>query len=238
MNNLVAMRTVIFFLLLIPLFLSAQNQPQVKVYVDQQGIMKWQKDGKECAFFGVNYTVPFAYGYRSVLRTGTSIEKAINDDVYHFARLGINAFRVHVWDTEITDSAGNLLENEHLRLFDYLLMKLEQRGIHTMLTPLAFWGNGYPEPDSMTGSFSSRYNKQKVLIEESAIIAQENYLRQFMAHVNPYTKKKFKDDPFIIGMEINNEPHHSGNLKQAADYISRMIRAVKDAGWIKPLFYK
>jgi len=55
---------------------------------------------------------------------------------------------------EITDSLGNLKENEHLRLFDYLVYKLKERGLRIMLTPLAFWGNGYPEKDSNTGSFS------------------------------------------------------------------------------------
>ncbi len=123
------------------------------------------------------------------------------------------------------------------RLFDYLLFALEQRGIRIMLTPLAFWGNGYPEKDSMTGSFSSLYNKQRVLVEEPAIRAQENYMKQLLAHVNPYTKKKYKDDRFIIGLEINNEPHHSGTLQQASDYISRMVRSVKQAGWQKPVFY-
>jgi hypothetical protein len=31
-----------------------------------------------------------------------------------------------VWDTKITDSLGNLLENKHLRLFDYLISKLKR----------------------------------------------------------------------------------------------------------------
>ena len=231
------MRIIILFLFLIPCIAATQTRPQPEVYIDHDGLMRWHKDGKECAFLGVNYTVPFAYGYRSVLRTGITPEKVIDEDVYHFARMGINAFRVHVWDTEISDSAGNLLSNEHLRLYDYLLLKLEQRGIRIMLTPLAFWGNGYPEPDSNTGSFSSRYNKQRVLVEEPAILAQENYLRQLMGHVNPYTKKKYMDDAFVIGMEINNEPHHSGSLKQASGYISKMVAAVRGSGWTKPVFY-
>ena len=227
------MRILILFLLLLPVISLAQQD----VYVDAQGVMRWQKDNKAAYFFGVNYTTPFAYGYRSVLRSGITVEKAIDDDVYHFARMGLNAFRVHVWDTEISDAKGNLLSNEHLRLFDYLLSALEKRGIRIMLTPLAFWGNGYPEKDSMTRSFSSLYNKQKVLVEELAIEAQENYLKQLITHINPYTKKRYKDDRYIIGLEINNEPHHSGSLEMASGYISRMIRSVKDAGWGKPVFY-
>src|SRR5688500_14140396 len=104
-------------------------QPTDKLYVDKQGVLRWKNTEVEAAFFGVNYTVPFAYGYRSHQALKVNIEKAIDQDVYHFARLGFDAFRVHVWDTEITDSLGNLLENEHLRLFDYLIFKLKQRNI-------------------------------------------------------------------------------------------------------------
>lgn len=207
------------------------------VYVDKHGVLRYTKTDAEAAFFGVNYTVPFAYGYRSHKALGVDLEKAIDADVYHFARLGLDAFRVHVWDTEISDSMGNLKDNAHLKLFDYLLYKLEQRGINVLLTPLAFWGNGYPEPDEKTGSFSSIWNKQQVLVTEAAIKAQENYLQQFLTHVNPYTKKTYTSDANIIALEINNEPHHTGTQQQAADYIKRMAKAVKSSGWTKPVFY-
>ncbi len=218
--------------------ISAQKmQSKNLLYVDRQGTLRHTKDNKEAAFFGVNYTVPFAYGYRSHKALGVDLEKAIDADVYHFSRLGLDAFRVHVWDTEITDSLGNLKENEHLRLFDYLVHKLKEKNMRIFLTPLAFWGNGYPEKDEKTGSFSSIYNKQKVLITEAAIKAQENYLGQILKHVNPYTKLRYEDDVDIIALEINNEPQHSGTKQQAADYISRMVKAVKNSGWSKPVFY-
>ena len=97
------------------------------VYVDKKGILRYTEGNREASFFGVNYTVPFAYGYRSHKALGVDLEKAIDADVYHMSRLGLDAFRVHVWDVEITDSLGNLLENDHLRLFDYLLQKLKER---------------------------------------------------------------------------------------------------------------
>src|SRR4051812_37948196 len=168
------------------------------VYVDKQGVLRWTKDKSEASFFGVNYTVPFAYGYRSHKALGADMEKAIDADVYHMWRLGLDAFRVHVWDVEITDSLGNLLENEHLRLFDYLLFELKKRKIRIMLTPIAFWGNGYPEPDEKTNGFSYVYGKGNAVVLEAPIRAQENYLRQLITHVNPYTKLSYRDDPDII----------------------------------------
>ena len=207
------------------------------VYVDKQGVLRYTKTNAEAAFFGVNYTVPFAYGYRSVLRTGITVEKAIDQDVYHFARLGLDAFRLHVFDTEITDSLGNLLQNEHLRLFDYLLWKLEQRNIKIIITPIAFWGNGYPEKDEHTYSFSDVYGKGQAVVNEKAIKAQENYLKQFFKHINPYTKLTYKDDADVIITELNNEPHHSGPKEKTTEYINRLAVSVRSTGWTKPVFY-
>jgi len=201
----------LFLLVLCPtLNIHAQNREKKNlVYVDKQGVMRWTKDNSEASFFGINYTVPFAYGYRSHKALRIDIEKAIDKDVYHFARLGLDAFRVHVWDVEISDSLGNLLENEHLRLFDYLISKLKERNIKILLTPIAFWGNGYPEKDERTNGFSYVYGKGNSVVLEAPIKAQENYLSQILKHINPYTKLSYGNDPDVIALEINNEPHHS-----------------------------
>src|SRR5213596_3498509 len=109
--------------------LSSIGQSQIKsnlVYVDKKGVLRYTKDNKEASFFGVNYTAPFAYAFRAHKALNIDLEKAIQQDVYQMARLGLDAFRVHVWDTEISDTVGNLLENEHLRLFDFLLSELKK----------------------------------------------------------------------------------------------------------------
>jgi hypothetical protein len=203
----------------------------------KNGVLQWSHDGKEVALFGVNYTAPFAYAYRAIAKTGTSHEEAIRQDVYHFARLGLDAFRVHVWDTEISDTAGNLLNNEHLRLFDFLLAELKKYKIKTIVTPIAFWGNGYPERDENTPGFSRYYGKGKSTVNDTAIRAQENYLKQFFKHVNPYTGFSYQQDPDIIATEINNEPNHSGTQKGVTDYINRLYDAIRTTGWTKPIFY-
>lgn len=207
------------------------------VYVDNKGVMRYTKGGTEAAFFGVNYTVPFAYGYRSIKALNLDLKEEIDKDVYHFARLGIDAFRVHVWDVEISDSAGNLLQNEHLDLFDYLLAALKKRGIKTIITPIAYWGNGYPERDEPTPGFSSKWGRGRVNINDTAIRAQENYLQQFFKHVNRYTNTTYHDDQDVIAVEINNEPVHSGPKAGVTSYINRMVAAIKSTGYSKPIFY-
>ncbi|HUC81065.1 MAG TPA: cellulase family glycosylhydrolase [Flavisolibacter sp.] len=218
-------------------FANAQKKQANLVYVDNKGVLRYTATKKEAAFFGVNYTVPFAYGYRSHKALGVDMEKAIDADVHHMARLGLDAFRVHVWDVDITDSLGNLLQNEHLRLFDYLIKKLKEHNIKILITPIAFWGNGYPEPDVKTNGFSYVYGKGGSVVKEEAFKAQENYLKQFFTHINPYTKLSYKDDPDVIAMEINNEPHHSGPKERTTEYVNRMEAAVRSTGWTKPVFY-
>ena len=144
------------------------------VYVDKNGVMRWGNNNAEVFGFGVNYTVPFAHAYRAAEILDVSPEKAIDDDTYHFARLGLDAFRVHVWDVEISDSAGNLLQNKHLQLFDYLLKKLKDRGIRSILTPIAYTGSGYPESDQKAPGFTSYYGgKANCLINPDAFKAED-----------------------------------------------------------------
>jgi hypothetical protein len=224
----------LFFLMFY--FSYAQNI-KTGVYVDKQGVLRYTKNNKEAAFFGVNYTTPFAHAYRAHEALNVDLEKAIQQDVYHFARLGLDAFRVHVWDTEISDTAGNLLQNDHLRLFDFLLAELKKRSVKTIITPIAFWGNGYPERDENTPGFSRKFGKGRATTNDTAIAAQENYLKQFFKHVNPYTKLTYLDDPDVIAVEINNEPSHSGPKQAVSNYINRLAAAIRSVGWTKPVYY-
>lgn len=221
-------------------FISTITVAQKKdnlIYIDKEGVMRYTATRKEASFFGVNYTTPFAHAYRAQKALGLDLEKAIQNDVYHFARLGFQAFRIHIWDTEISDTAGNLLANDHLRLFDFLLAELKKRNIKTIITPIAFWGNGYPERDEPTPGFSRYFGRGKLTTNDTAIRAQENFMRQFFKHINPYTKQTYGQDKDIIAVELNNEPSHSNPKTGVTDYINRLAAAVRSTGWSKPVFY-
>ncbi|ADY53699.1 membrane or secreted protein [Pseudopedobacter saltans DSM 12145] len=215
----------------------ADAQGNKGIYIDKAGKIRWEGTNKEAYFFGVNYSAPFVFGYRHIKAKGVNIEEAIRQDVYHLARLGINAYRIHVFDSEISDSLGNIKDNEHLRLFDFLIAELKKRNIKILLTPIAYWGNGYPEKDMPTGSFSFKYGKKEALVNKEAWKAQENYLTQFFQRINRYTGKSYQDDVDILATEINNEPHHSGAKELTTEYISLMVNAVRKTGWTKPIFY-
>ena len=216
---------------------NTYSQKPNDVYVDKDGVIRWGNTKEEVKGFGVNYTVPFAYAYRVAKQLNVSPEKAIDDDVYHFSRLGFDLYRVHVWDTEISDTLGNLLENEHLKLLDYALKKMKDRGIRFVLTPIAYWGNGWPEKDEKTPGFSRKYGKAACLTNPDAIKAQQNYLYQFLNHVNPYTGVAYKNEPDLIAFEISNEPQHGGKDSDVTAFINGMVGSMRKTGCEKPVFY-
>ncbi len=222
--------------LLLPKLAIGQSAPTGDVFVDKSGVLRWQKGKQEVALFGVNYTAPFAYAYRALGTVGADREQAIRQDVYHLARLGVDAFRLHVWDVEISDTLGNLQENDHLRLLDYLVDQLERRGVHIILTPIAYWNNGYPEKDTGTG-FSSIYPKGVAYTNPRAVAAQARYLTQFLNHRNAYTKRLNREDPGIIAFEVCNEPHYHRPEGPVTSFADRMAGAIRATGCRKPVFY-
>ena len=222
--------------LALPRVAAAQPAHRGDVFVDKTGVLRWQQGKQEVALFGVNYTAPFAYSYRALGKLGVDREQAIRHDVYHLARLGVDAFRIHVWDVEISDTLGNLQENDHLRLLDYLVNQLEQRGIKIILTPIAYWNNGYPEKDTGTG-FSSVYGKGEAYTNPRAVAAQERYLTQFLNHRNPYTKQLNRQDPGILAYEVCNEPHYHLPEGPVTAFADRMAGAIRATGCRKPVFY-
>lgn len=216
---------------------SVTAKRAASVYVDKQGVMRDAASRDEVAYYGVNYTLPFAHAYRAVKELGVEPKDAIDRDVYHIARLGLNAYRIHIWDVEITDAQGNLIENEHLDLLDYLVFRLEERGISVILTAQTNFGNGYPERNQPTGGYSYNYEKCRMHDTEECVRAQERYVESLVQHKNRYSGLTYAADNRIVALEINNEPCHSGKPDAATAYINRMVKAARKGGFKKPLLY-
>ena len=206
-------------------------------FVDSEGVMRRSDTGDEVSYYGTNYTAPFAYSYRALKREGHDLKREIDKDIYHIARMGMNAYRLHLWDAELADSLGNLVDSEHLDLLDYMIARLEERGIDILLTAQTNFGNGYPERNIDTGSFTYDYDKCHIHDDPEAQKAQERYLTQLLKHSNPYTGRTLGDDKAIIAWEINNEPCHSGSRREVTAYIDRMSKAMRRAGYKRPILY-
>lgn len=216
---------------------KAPNRQAYKIYVDKEGIMRRSDTKEEVSYYGTNYTAPFAYSYRALGYLGKDRKRAIDRDIYHISRLGLNAFRLHLWDAELADSVGNLLSNDHLDLLDYAIAEFEKRGIDIILTAQTNFGNGYPEKNIDTGAFTYDYDKCNIHEDPEAQEIQSRYLDQLARHVNPYTGRSYAKDNAIIAMEINNEPCHSGTKEEVAEYINKMVKSLKKAGFDKPILY-
>ncbi len=215
--------------------LAGEYTPKVKV--DSAGVMRNTCDNTESAYYGTNYTLPFAHAYRAVKALGNDMHEVIDRDVYHFKRLGFNAFRVHLWDAELADSAGNIKDNEHLELLDYLFDALEREGIDIIITAQTNFGNGYPERNIDTGAFTYDFEKCKIHEDPVARKIQANYLDQLLKHTNRYSGRQYGMDPDIIGIEINNEPCHSGSPDEVTRYIDDMSQVIRDAGFRGLILY-
>ena len=225
------------FTLCVPGAIPVKAENQYSVTVDRQGRMRRSDTGAEVRYYGTNYTLPFAHAYRAMDYLDIDHKSAIDRDVYHLSRMGANAFRLHLWDVELTDSVGNLIDNHHLDLLDYLIASLEERGITIVLTAQTNFGNGYPERNIDTGAYTYRYDKCDVHQNPEAIKAQQRYIGQLVRHVNPYTGRSYSADRSIIAMEVNNEPCHQSNPAQVKNYINSMVKAMRKAGWKKPVLY-
>lgn len=216
---------------------TADDRQSYSIFVDQYGTMRRSDTNEEVSYYGTNYTLPFAHAYRAAGYLAKDRKEELRKDVAHLARLGFNGFRLHLWDSELADDKGNLIENEHLDLLDYLISELEKRNIDIILTAQTNFGNGYPEKDIDTGAFTYDFPKCGIHEDAEARKIQENYLKQLVTHVNPYTGRSYADDKGIIAIEINNEPCHETTPDVVLEYINQMVGALKRAGYERPILY-
>jgi hypothetical protein len=227
-----------FLLILLLDFISVFAQESSNlVYVDNNGNLKWTNTNENAYFFGVNYSVPFAFSYRALKDKGISHKEVIDLDVQQFKRLGMTAYRIHVWDREVSDKDGNLLNNEHIELLDYLIAKLIENDIYIILTPIAWWGTGWPEPDVETPGFSTFYSKIETTTKPEVLKAHCNYLKQFLNHKNFYTGKTYSTEEKIIGYEVFNEPNLPKDVEAIKHYINTTVKVFRDEGITKPIFF-
>jgi hypothetical protein len=211
------------------------------VHLDKKGVIRWENN-EEVALFGANYCLPSACDYRAAGYIDPDRKKMIDQDMAHFARMGWDGLRVCLWgDFENSDHEGNLIENDHLDLMDYLIYKAKERGIYILFTPITTYSSQWPDAMQDTVSargFSTRYRKTELGTNADAIRVQVNYLRQILNHVNPYTGFAIKDEPSILFIEMINEPaHHSGDFSGSVSYINALVDAVRSTGCKKLLFH-
>ena len=127
----------ILFILLCSLGYLCQIGAQELVYMDSSGVIRWKKNKQEIALFGANYCLPSACDFRAADYVGGDRKQMVVEDLDHFKRMNWDALRLCFWgDFQNTDRLGNLQENEHLELFDYLIAEACKRDIYMLLSPI------------------------------------------------------------------------------------------------------
>src|SRR5216110_1471557 len=219
---------------------AARAQNRV-VYLDDQGVIRWQHNRKEVTLFGANYVLTTASDYRAAGYLHADRKRMIDEDMAHFARMEWDGMRLTFWgDWEASDSAGNLIANDHLDLLDYLIARAKERGIYMLFSPIQLYGANWPDAlgDTTDPGFGRHFGKARMGTDPAAIGAQMTYLRQILEHVNPYTRVALKDEPAILFIELVNEPwHHPEDLQGSIRYINALTDAVRSTGCTKLVFY-
>jgi hypothetical protein len=162
-------------------------------------------DGHRIRFWGVNMT-DWSSGSRQI---------PSKDDAPFWAgtlaRFGVNCVRFQFLDLElprglIKSGTGNTrsLDAEQLDREDYFIAELEKRGIYVDFNLLV--GRPFAEGDGVKDAKTLRQGaKGTSFFDPRLIELQKEYAQQLLGHLNPYTKRKYTDDPAIAIVEINNE---------------------------------
>ncbi len=222
---------------------SPQPAPGFRsVYLDSSGVVRWRDNRDEVRLFGANYVIHTASDYRAAGYVRGDRKRMIDEDMAHFARMGWDGLRLTFWgDWQASDSAGNLIVNDHLDLLDYLIARARERGIYMLFSPIQTYSANWPNSmvnDARTPGFGRVFGRARLGTDPAAIAAQVNYLRQILNHVNPYTGVALKDEPAILFIELVNEPwHHPEDLPGSIRYINALTDAVRGTGCDRLIFY-
>ncbi|MDR3710352.1 MAG: beta-galactosidase [Capsulimonadaceae bacterium] len=174
--------------------------------VAKNGHFVESKTGKRVRFLGITF------GTMSNYPTHADAERV----AVRLARMGINIVRVHhedwrtpghiseIWDKSAVGPARP--GGDGLERLDYLIAQFKRQGIYVDLnlhTARAY----FPEdgfPDSVS-QIPTEFDKRVDNFDRRMIDLQKQFARDYLTHVNPYTKMTYAQDPCVAVMEINNE---------------------------------
>jgi len=176
--------------------------------------------GEKVKLWGVNYYVPFNHNFFNIEELGKDHFAAIDEDIRHFKLMGVELIRMHLYEREITDRDGNVVENRNMEVFDYLVDQCEKHGIYLMLSPMVWWNTvnnqimqeryyAYWCIDSQEAfGFTNFYSCDSMLWDPAAIECQKTYLHGLFSRRSRCSGRRLADYRNIVVFELFNEPRY------------------------------
>ena len=178
----------------------------------------YDADDREVRLWGVNYYAPFNHNFYNLEELGIRQEDAIDRDIAHFKLMGIDLVRMHMYEREITDPMGNIVENRNMEVFDYLIDACEKNGIFLMLSPISYWNTvanqiaqeklyayWYIHSQRAFG-FTNFFSVDAMIWDQDALDAQVRYMNGLFSRKNRYSGKTLAQYKNIVVFELCNEP--------------------------------
>ncbi|GAB4242652.1 MAG: hypothetical protein Kow00109_18360 [Acidobacteriota bacterium] len=186
------------------------------VVVGPDGHFYFSKTGKRALFWGVNFTFSANFPPHDLAEKVAA----------RLAKLGVNVVRFHhmdyfgeddrnpgIWAVPDFPYSTQRLSPTQLDRWDYLVYQLKRHGIYVNvnLKVARHFGPGDGLED--THLFTDNYFFRGVSHwNERMIELQQDYARQLLDRVNPYTGLKYTEDPVVFCVEIANEDSLFGSL--------------------------
>lgn len=127
------------------------------------------------------------------------------------AQLGVNMTRHHHMDAEFArpNLFGNRpstreLDADALERFDYLVSALQERGIYQYLDLLVHRKLGPDDPVTAREDVRPGFKIEGEFVPE-LLELQQQFVAQLLGHRNPYTNRRYADDPAIALIGVINE---------------------------------
>lgn len=157
-------------------------------------------------FYGVNLC--FGAHYLSQVEADRLADRLV--------RLGYNALRIHHYERDLVRGQTNstLLNPEKMDQFDYLMAALIRRGIY--LTTDLYVSRSVPYREigiDREGAIPMDTFKILVPVHEGAYENWKQFTRSFLGHVNPYTQRRYANEPALAWLAMINEGNFGNFFK-------------------------
>lgn len=177
-------------------------------------------ENREVKLWGVNYYVPFNHNFFNIQELGLDHREIIERDLHHFRLLGVDLIRMHLYEREITDRRGNVIENEQMRILDFLVEACRKNGIYLMISPTVWWNtvaNQIRQEElyaywhigaQETFGFSNFHSCDAMLWDQEAIDCQARYLHSLFSRRSTESGLRWNEYENIVVFELFNEPRY------------------------------